>query len=494
MSTLPAGTSPAGSIPVGAATWEDRYREAWPRLPERLQAVKGVVLGFHSVVDGLQRVDPAWLEPLLADPQLMAEVERRRGEVPAALDSPADLILALLESLRTGKALQRMIRREELFRWMLEKIGYQRPRLGGTSGNMANALAPLGVPLLVYAYPLSRQLADLFVPLPNLTVLVEEEGRIRLVPPGQVAAPDDLRALHLIIEYPQGFPVRFGQTVFATPRANRFIAGWNPTNSQLRIAPAFRRGVLAEAGRFSHFILSGFHILAERYADGTTFRECLRPVAEFCRELKGANPALRLHCEFASLGSPLIRREVLDAVLPAVDSLGLNEVELVTLLEAAGEEGLAARLRAEEAPAAVLEGLRVLLARGRLSRIHLHNLGYYLVLARPGYGDPVAAREALLLTAALAAARTALGRTGAPGELAVGLEQPLSPRGLGVLAGLAAHLADPAFATSGLSRYAGYEVACVPTRVVANPVLTVGLGDLISSAAFVLDRPGDGKE
>lgn len=474
-----------------AEVWEERYRQVWPQLPERLAAVKGVAVGFHSVVDGLQRAEPAWLAPLGADPDLVAEVERRTGEVPEALETPGDLVLAMLESLRTGKAMQRMIRREELFRWALAHLGYARPRLGGTSGNMANSLAPLGLPVLVYAYPLSRPLANLFVPLPNLTMLVERpDGDFDFLPPAQVPAPDELQALHLIIEYPQGLRVRFGREEFVTPRANRFIAGWNPTNSQLRINDAFRRGFLRHAGRFSHFIISGFHILAERYADGTTYKECLLPVAEFAREAKRANPALRLHCEFASIASSAIRRGILEWVLPAVDSLGLNEVELPSLLESAGEGELAARLRAEESPVAFLEGVRVALERGRLQRVHFHNLGYYLVLARPGYSDPEATRTALLWTATLAAARTATGRTAPPAEMAPGLAEPLAQPGLAALEALASPLGQPGFARTGVGTYAGYDLVCVPTKLVAKPVLTVGLGDLISSTAFVFDGPG----
>lgn len=469
--------------------WEERYRKAWLELTRRIATTKGVVVGFHSVVDGLQRINPEWFAPLAADQALVAEVERRAGEVPLDLESPADLVLALLESLRTGKALQRMIRSEALYQWVKDHIGYVRPRLGGTSGNMANSLAPLGLPLVVYAYPLSRPLAELFVPANNLTVLVEEDGEFHFVPPGMAPAADELKALHLIIEYPEGFPVKFGALDFTTPRTNRFIAGWNPTNSQLRINDSFRRGFLAQANHFSHFIISGFHILAERYVDGSTYRECLLPVAELCREAQSRNPELRIHCEFASIASPLIRRGILEWILPAVDSLGLNEVELPTLLEAAGEEALVARLRTGESPAVFLEGARKIMDRTGLKRLHFHNLGYYFVLSRPGYSTPAETREALLLASVLAAARTATGRTGKPEEMVVGLTEPIGEPGLAALASLADYLGDPTFSESGLGTYAGYDFACVPTRLVAKPVLTVGLGDLISSTAFVFDRP-----
>lgn len=469
--------------------WETQYQEAWGRFPARLAATKGVVVGFHSVVDGLQRVKPEWLDPLLGDSELMGEVASRAGEVPLALESPADLMVGLLDSMRAGKALQRMIRREEVFRWAEQAIGYERPRLGGTSGNMANSLAPLGLPILVYAYPLSRQLADLFVPLPNLTVLAEEGGEIRRLTPREVEAPETINALHLIAEYPKGYRVQGGGEDFETPRANRFIAGWNPTNSQLRIDPVFRKGLLAQAHNFSHFIISGFHILAETYADGTTYKECLLPVADFCRELKARNPQLKLHYEFASIGSPLIRKGILDWILPVVDSLGLNEVELAALLGDAGEHDLVTRLKAEESPAAYLEGVRVILERGGLRRVQLHNLGYYLTLSRPGYSEPADARDALLLAAVLAAARTASGRTGSPAEMAAGLREPLAAPGLKALDTLAGVTGEERFVETGIGQYAGHQLVCVPTRLVANPVLTVGLGDLISATAFVFDGP-----
>jgi ADP-dependent phosphofructokinase/glucokinase len=184
--------------------------------------------------------------------------------------------------------------------------------------------------------------------------MVAEEGEYRLVPPAQVAAPEQAKALHMIIEYPKGLRVKVGGTEFETPRANRFIAGWNPANSQLRINESFKRGLTARADEFGHFIISGFHILAETYPDGSTYKECLLPVAEFCRELKAVNPDLRMHYEFASIASPLIRKGILDWVLPAVDSLGLNEVEMASLLAEAGAEELVRRIKTDESVVAYL--------------------------------------------------------------------------------------------------------------------------------------------
>jgi ADP-dependent phosphofructokinase/glucokinase len=73
--------------------------------------------------------------------------------------------------------------------------------------------------------------------------------------------------------------------------------------------------------------------------------------------------------------------------------------------------------------------------------------------------------------------------------MAAGLKEPLAEPGLKALAALAPAAGDDDFITSGLGHYAGHQLVCVPTRLVANPVLTVGLGDLISATAFVFDGP-----
>ena len=44
---------------------------------------------------------------------------------------------------------------------------------------------------------------------------------------------------------------------------------------------------------------------------------------------------------------------------------------------------------------------------------------------------------------------------------------------------------DEDFAVTGIGEYEGYSVLFIPTRVVSDPVLTVGLGDTISAVSFL---------
>lgn len=562
--------------PAGGESWDQLYRQAWQEGVTRLQALPGVVLGFHSTIDALKQVHDDKLYHWWADdPELARQVASLFQEVdwpagggsPAVhgsaprvsflggIATPAELLAALLDCMHRGKARQLMILEESTFRWALEHIGYDRLRMGGTSGNMANALASLPLRnVTVYAHPLSRQLAELFVDQPHLTMIARrslpesDAGRIEertgvaadatgyeLIPPRQAAHrhPDQgMRALHWVLEFGAGESFHLpavtegrseeGNDTVAvveavTPRANRFIAAWNPENNRLRIDPVFESGLLALGDRFSHFIVSGFHLLSERYPDGSSYRDCLRPVARFLRTARQRHPHLRMHYEFASIASPAIRRGVVEEILPLVDSLGLNEVELLALLRDIGAEDLAHDLEASDAQAAkaVVAGqaaripFELLLAAldrlGRAAgvrRVHLHNLGYYLCLADPQLASAAQTRQGLLFAALLGAVRAEQGERFSLAQLEGGLAIPLATLGwmndiagyghagdsgdVGRRAAAVSPAAGVEWLGTGLFCYEGWEGAVVPTRVVAQPRFTVGLGDVISASAFLV--------
>ena len=158
--------------------WEEYYQYAHERGLEKINNLQGAACAFHSVIDGFIHATPDLIQPVLeSDPALKkAALDGSRGEPPEEINTPADFIHGLFYSLSRGAALQRMIRSEETYRWALETFGPGELRLGGTSGNMARSLAPLGIPVTVYANPLTVELAELFGDYPNLSVIAEEGG------------------------------------------------------------------------------------------------------------------------------------------------------------------------------------------------------------------------------------------------------------------------------------------------------------------------------
>ena len=473
-------------VPSWMHTWDARYVDALPEGIRCWRSTPGAAIMFHSVLDGRLAVRPGMVERILEDqPAVRTEVLGRWGSVPEELVRPADVILAFAASFEHGQAMQRMIRSEGVFHWVKERFGYDELALGGTSANMAVTVEALGVPrVLVYANPLTRPLAEAF-PESDVLLTVGPDGRLGT--PRDVACGDEVSAIHWIFEYRKGDLLSIAPQALTAPRANRFIPSWNPANNQLKLAEGFKSAFLPRAHEFSHLLVSGFHILSDRYPDGSTALDCIRPVADYLAEVRRNAPNLRVHCELASIAGHLVRRGVREFVFPQVHSLGLNEAELTTWLEDIGETGLARQIREESSPEAVLRGVGALADVTDMPRIHLHHLGYYLVLAKEGASTPEAIRRGLIAAACAAAARAGTGRPPRHDELTPSLSVPLHEEGLRALFSLASSVPERDFPFTGVGEYRRRALVVVPTRVVESPVRTVALGDTISASAWLAE-------
>lgn len=446
--------------------WEELYREALEVGWKKLQEIPGVITGFHSTIDGLKRVDTDLIEKLV---KFLPNTDSLPEEPTSAIRKPEDLILDLLISIKEGLAYQRMIENEDTFRWTLENIGYDYLRLGGTSANMANLLSPLPLKkILVYANPLTKELAELFPERDNLFILTRENGTPVLRSPRKAWKEEGIFAIHWILEYEKGLKANLGGLSFESPRANRFIAAWNPINCRLRVSEEFKRDIFLIPDKFTHFLVSGFHILLEKYPEGKTCEDFVIPVADFVKEMK-ERLGVKVHYEFASIGSPIIRNAVFKHIFPVINSLGLNEIEFATLLSDLGEQELAKELKESKFPIVkMVDGLIKIMKRISLRRIQLHTLGHYISITRDK--NELDERTALLFSAILAATRSLLGKYETIEDLHKGLEVPTI-----TLTGY-----------EGIKDIEGFGVVIVPTKVVQSPKLTVGLGDIISSSGFLL--------
>lgn len=463
--------------------WDNLYREALASIPDRIAQHRGVALAFHTVVDGLHHAREGELEDVLeASPDLAEAASAGRVHPPAELRSREDVLAGLTWSMAHSTALERVLTDAGTFRWLTDTLPVHLPTIGGNSGNMALALADLGLPrVLVFTPPLHPRLAQLLSQAPGIQVLVEGEGPLPIT---HAPVPAEDGALHWICEYPAGFQLRLPQGTVTTSRANRFIAAWNPGNHRLAEGSAWLRSFAPYAGAFSHLILSGFQLLSERYPDGTSFETWAQPVVEALALIRRQAPRLRIHYEWASIASPAIRAYLLRHVVPKMDSLGLNEAELAVMARDLGQDAPVGRPTVRS----MVETLRLLHEETGLRRIQLHMPGLYLTTAR----SSTRSREELLALAyaALAAAARSAGGRATPADLPAHLATPLAPTGLEYVEGLRAlpgAVGDPSGA-EGL-RWGSLTLVALPTRWVERPVWTVGLGDLISAVPFSLWSP-----
>ena len=473
-------------------TWNDIYENNIAPALARLRNISGVVLGFHSVIDGIKHVKASEIEAVLnANPDLKQDVMVKIDAAPIEISSPADMLAGLLHSLRAGRSFRMVIREESAFRWIMKNFGYDRLKLGGTSGCMANSLAPLGLrKILVYANPLTKQLLELFVDSDNLFVAAQIGDEVQLKQPRKAYQREGIEAMHWGFEFAEGTTIKLNDLTLTAPRTSRFYPCWNPVNNKLQLSEAFKRGVLQYIDQFSHFLVAGYQVLSPDYPDGTTCIDYMLPTLKYLKELKDAKPELRLHFECDTIPADKIRRGILEYVLPQMDSIGLNEVELDYFIkdmrgEKIGELGGAGSVEY------YFQGLMKLADLTGLKRIHFHNLGYYLCIQHRKNFQFERTRQAMILAAVIAVQRALTGDV-TVGQTSLSAEQikeiPFSQEGLEQMQAIAKHIsAPPSFFDTGIFEYHGYNVIFLPTKVVRNPALTVGLGDTISAVAFLAE-------
>lgn len=472
-----------------ATGWENLYQDAYNRGLEAIRGLKGVACAFHSVIDGTIRLTPDVIQPVLDEKPFLkkAALAGCRGEAPLEINTPEDFIQGMFYSLKRGAAMQRMIRSEETYRWALETFGSGKLRLGGTSANMARSLAPLDIPVTVYANPLTEDLAGLFGEFEHLHVIQKTAQGYRLQSPQAAAEEKGVFAIHWIFEYGTDFYLELDGEVINPHRANRYIPSWNPRNNQFKMDPDFAEGFLSLAESYSHLLFSGFHILSETYPDGSTCDDVVRPLGEFLHAVRQQAPHIRVHLEMASIASTKVRQAVLEQVVPYIHSMGLNETELPLLLENLGDQSMAESLRGEPDVEDYLRACALLVERTHLPRLHFHNLGYYLCLEQKPWENAQDCRDALLFAAVMAAARAQNGLFTQVEDIAAGKEPPVAQAGIQALQKVSEFIGDTEFKHTGMGTYQGLTLAMAPTKVVKNPLFTVGLGDTISAGAFLTE-------
>lgn len=471
------------------AGWETLYKNAYPRGMSRLASLPGVACAFHSVIDGCIRLTPEIILPVLeSDPSLKAAaLAGCTGDAPLEILSPQDFVRTLFYSLFRGAAAQRMIRSQSTYEWALKTFGPGTLRLGGTSANMARSLVPLGIPVTVYANPLTKELANLFGDFENLSVIARKDGAFARVHPKEAAQEQGVFAIHWIFEYGTDFVIELDGLHIRPHRANRCIPSWNPRNNQFKMDPEFADGFLDLIDSYGFLLFSGFHILSEKYPDGSTCREAIAPLADYLVEIRKRAPGMKIHLELASIASPIVRRAVLDLIVPQVHSIGLNETELPLMLELFGPGIVSEFLGDSPTAAHYARAVAFLMQRTGLQRLHFHNLGYYLCLETQPFHTLQDTRDGLLFAAIMAAARARNGLFSSPQDIHAGLDTPIGDIGLEQLKILSNVLNQPSILEEGIGRIEGLPLAAIPTKLVKNPLFTVGLGDTISTGAILTE-------
>ena len=184
---------------------------------------------------------------------------------------------------------------------------------------------------------------------------------------------------HIILEY--GVGAKWGGE--SADRANRFIVSRDDSNSALASAEPFFAVVKRGKG-YDAVVLAGIHMLDGRKKPFQHSR--LSFIKKSIDKIKSSTA---LHLELASIGEEDLVKQIAWYMLPSVDSLGLNEMELSSLYTAVGGKDISPEKLAlsNPEPSDVYEAIAFIFgayeAESRvLSRIHFHCLGFHVIATR----------------------------------------------------------------------------------------------------------------
>ncbi|MDP4291270.1 MAG: ADP-dependent glucokinase/phosphofructokinase [Bacteroidota bacterium] len=465
--------------------WLNNYKTA-PEQLNKMARVKGVISAFNVNIDAVIKINGAMIEKIIAAHSLDQNQILEDGKKRISLKE--DAIRGIIHCFKSGIAEEWLIRDKEMFFWLNENIGYDKMQMGGQGGIVANAMAVCGVdPVYVHCASLPKDQAKQFLNLPNL-VTVDEDGKIAQA--YTIERKADLPLIHWIIEFNAGDSVTIAGKQFTCPKANRFIATYDPLNFKLYIDETFAEKMAAEEVNHEYIILSGYQILTEYNDEGTSGIDRVDASKKIIQSWYHEGKNSILHLEVASTQDKTIRKYLLDNIAKNIDSVGFNERELIDILEVIDQHELAGICNKNTNSKNLFKGMLKIFEYLNCSRMQLHMFGLYITLQRKGFKiSPVQNRNGMQLAAVIAAAKAGTGAIDSADILLWAKDREVSEVGLNELNSLAEYVAtefgENNLIEEGIFANDEIEIVAVPTIIIDKPLTLVGMGDTISSISLV---------
>jgi ADP-dependent phosphofructokinase/glucokinase len=267
---------------------------------------------------------------------------------------------------------------------------------------------------------------------------------------------------HLIFEYSPDLVTHPPGTVL---RNNRFIV--SPVNDASTV-------IMPDASMT--IFLEQIHATRRAFLSGYQYLRTEREFVTAARQIqmiRSVHPLMRTHVECVSGAGPGVMAMMLRHILPVADSIGLNERELGMFTRVLRKEDPMSPSLVPSSPDINVRDAIALADATGVPRLHLHTFGYYILILNAKTAQPELSRNALLLAAKVTADSAGLGKQVISGE---GL------RAYTVIWEVFGPDESP-----GIFEENNRIVILVPAYISQNVQKTTGLGDILSSTAFVAD-------
>ncbi|MBU1198180.1 hypothetical protein KJ765_06775 [Candidatus Micrarchaeota archaeon] len=471
--------------------WKQRLTQSVDPCLKRLRK-RHAFAGFVTNVDNVCYCQPENLEPLFSQANMEKVNQLKRRADQLEIRGLEEFLAGYLFCFGNGKALELPFFDPAFGEWLDKTFQVEEARMGGQAGIIANQIAELGGHVVCYCTLLSPVQAKLFHPQ-RVSFPIERNGKLQLLQPIQAANISDRTKINWIFEFHKGDVIHVNGKKIAAPRDNRFIVLSKLIKTQPLFPPSLDAHLPELAQHFDRAMIAGFHHLhASEKGKGYSFY--LDVLCKQLERIKTANPSLKLHVEYVMIHDPGLEKEVYERVGYYADSLGINEVETPHLLERLGYTHLARNIRTQDNAIHLYEGAVKLCEKYEFERVHIHSLGFFLLLLHKKACDASRLkdyRHSLLFASLTAEARAALGKPPTPADIKK-RNPGVSPIGMQQMRLFAAEAKkrypdfnENQFLEEGTAEFGQHFLIMVPTAVAQKPKSTVGLGDTISSSALL---------
>lgn len=413
--------------------WVQRYREHC--RPPKSEDVD-VLTAFNANIDVLFDVDEMDIDLGQAEPEnldVLNSVKDLKSALKYCIENDAN------HEASIGDLDQSFERGEE--------------RIGGQAGIMANYLSGLGNSVIFYTPFLSEELAEMI----NVNVLFPTIDDNFVLKNVRDAPNTDRTKKNMIFE-------------FDSDKTGRLIA----SDSIKGFGPYFRKSIVdgfeEMDQNLDRVLLSGFHdVEGNKEAKLEKSRKQLGQIET------------PIHMEYVNTDDETAEK-IIKKIFPRIDSAGFDEEETKQVRQLVSSEETEGELTAGDA----FEVARDLIEEFELSRVQIHTYNFHITVVENEYPvETEKIRDAMLfgeISAIKSAEKGEIVQKSDFNEL--DMEDKHIKR-MDMIEDFGDFFQIDSFVEEGTGKVEDYRVAAIPTIIHEDPERVVGMGDILSSGAFV---------
>ncbi|NYT19644.1 MAG: ADP-dependent glucokinase [Methanosarcinales archaeon] len=436
-----------------------------------------VICGYNVNIDAVYAitgVDISDLLKMVGKDELLEKV----CDAPGEIRSITDLVAGLVLHMQKGTGAEWFIYSDDVFHFLKSHYyGKSEIRLGGNMGIMANVMSQMGADKVVMN---AVGDIDTIKPLMSVENIIFAGGSMTSNSSISVNANE---VIHFVFDFSSGtrFDV-FGNAIIV-PRENRFIATYDDINTELSITTEFEEYCREHVTEMDGAIISGFNQLQQCYHDGSGYTERFGKAHAQLKDWKARNRELPIHVELGHFMSMDMGVYIFTELAGTVDSIGMNEDELVMLIEL---HGVPSDMIRKMDACAIMDACVRCISPTCLKKIVLHTRDFIMSIFRKGASTPHREVRSMQFGIMCAAAFAANGKLPERSQLEVSVRDlARSEEGMKQASKLQDLIGGEHFDGGVCGEYGNFSVCILPTLICNEPVSTVGLGDTVSSATFL---------